>query len=216
MDLDKIYVYRMMHIENIPHILKNGITHKNSVNSNPNFKSIGDVSLINTRASKTVSITNGTNSILSEIILGNQIPFYFSIRTPMLYVIQNGGNFVEKAIAPENIVYIVCSLENIQNSGLIFYFSDGHATDVFSIFYNSDKLNELPSIIDWNAIKLKYWSGNENLDLKRKKQAEFLLEKDLPCELISGYACYNQNAKDLLISYGINKKKIRIAPKAYY
>jgi hypothetical protein len=46
--LDKTYLYRMTHIENIPHILQYGITHSSSRNSNPNFKPIGDVSLINT------------------------------------------------------------------------------------------------------------------------------------------------------------------------
>ncbi len=38
-----IYIYRMTHIDNIPHILKYGITHKNSKNANPHYKAIGDV-----------------------------------------------------------------------------------------------------------------------------------------------------------------------------
>ena len=49
LDFSKTYLYRMTHIENISHILQFGITHKTSNNSNKNFKSIGDNSLINTR-----------------------------------------------------------------------------------------------------------------------------------------------------------------------
>lgn len=36
-DLNKTYLYRMIHIENIPHILQYGITHSNSENANPSF-----------------------------------------------------------------------------------------------------------------------------------------------------------------------------------
>ena len=59
MELNQINVYRIAHIENIPHILQNGVTHKNSHNFNDNFVSIGDLSLISTRNSKQVTIDNG-------------------------------------------------------------------------------------------------------------------------------------------------------------
>ncbi len=61
MPIDKIRLFRMTHIDNIPFILDNGITHRNSVNANPDYISIGDVSLIGTRNNKSVSITNGEN-----------------------------------------------------------------------------------------------------------------------------------------------------------
>jgi len=43
------YLYRITHIDNIPHIVSNGITLPDSPNSNANYKTIGDRSLINTR-----------------------------------------------------------------------------------------------------------------------------------------------------------------------
>jgi hypothetical protein len=52
-------IYRMTHIENIPHILKYGITHRKSINSNPNFVNIGDLSLIENRENKSVIVDNG-------------------------------------------------------------------------------------------------------------------------------------------------------------
>ncbi len=33
-DLSKTYLFRMTHIENIPHVLKFGITHSSSINAN--------------------------------------------------------------------------------------------------------------------------------------------------------------------------------------
>ena len=44
---------------------------------------------------------------------------------PMLYVAQHGGNFVEKATSPEDIIYIACSLERIISNGNEFYFNEG-------------------------------------------------------------------------------------------
>lgn len=44
-DLNKIYLFRMVHIDNIEHVLQYGITKIDSVNANKNYKAIGDGSL---------------------------------------------------------------------------------------------------------------------------------------------------------------------------
>lgn len=93
-DLNKIYLFRMTHIENMPHILQNGITHVASSKQNQQYVSIGDAGLINTR--HRFEMPNGKK-------LGEYVPFYFGYRMPMLYVIQKGFNGV-MLTAPENIV----------------------------------------------------------------------------------------------------------------
>jgi hypothetical protein len=62
------------------------LPHKNSPNRNPNFITIGDISLIDTRSSKQVSVDNGNflNFDAPLITLGEFIPFYFGIKMPML------------------------------------------------------------------------------------------------------------------------------------
>lgn len=134
----------------------------------------------------------------------------------MLYVIQQGGNFVEKANKPEDIIYVACSIESIINSDLIYYFSDGHATDFLTTFYNKDKVDQLPLIVDWTAVKMPYWGGQENLDIKRKKQAEFLVQGDIPPDFIIGFGCYNDSAKQKLMEFGIDKELVKVIPNAYY
>lgn len=109
-DLNKIYLFRMTHVENIPHILKHGITQSESTNKNKDYKPIGDGSLINRRNS--VEIPNGKT-------LGAYIPFYFGSRMPMLYVIQKGFNGVS-AISPERIVYCMSSVQKIIDLDLDF------------------------------------------------------------------------------------------------
>jgi hypothetical protein len=218
MELEQIKIYRMTHIANIAHILQYGITHKNSANANSDFISIGDISLISTRSLKKVRVDNGDflNANAPLITLGDFIPFYFGIKMPMLYVMQNGGNFVEKATPAENIIYIACPIISIIQSNRIYFFSDGHATDNYTTFYDRSKASELPAIIDWKAVKAAFWGGQDNLNIKRKKQAEFLVADDLPPNMLAGFGCYNEIAKKKLIEMGIKETKIKVIPHAYY
>lgn len=218
MDLAEIKVYRMTHLDNIEHILQNGITHRNSPNHNPNYITIGDISLINTRDTKQVTVDNGDflDFDASTITLGDFIPFYFGIKMPMLYVIQNGGNFVIEPTPASKIVYMVCSVSRLIEKYEKYFFSDGHATDNLTSFYNKSRINDLAEIIDWNAVKASYWGGQDNLNLKRKKQAEFLISEDIAPSLIFAFGCYNDAAKNKLISIGVKKEKIKVIPKAYY
>jgi len=219
LELKKVILYRITHIENIPHILQYGITHKDSQNKNPDYKNIGDLSLIDTRSKKTVIVDNGEinpKNGLPSITLGNYIPFYFGVRMPMLYVAQHGGNFVERATSPSDIIYLACSVSKIISSNINFFFTDGHATDMLTSFYDATKIDQLVDIVDWEAVKSSYWGGNENLNTKRKKQAEFLVSGDLSPDLIIGFGCYNEQAKNKLISFGISEDKIKVIPDAYY
>ena len=186
MNIEDIRIYRMTHIMNIAHILKYGITHKNSRNANGNYKDIGDVSLISTRADRTVIVDNGIagNPDGESIVLGEFIPFYFGVKMPMLYVVQNGGNFVESATPPGEIIYMVCRLNDVISEYRNFYFSDGHATDSLTCFYNSDKIRDIAGIVKWKSVKAPYWGGSENLDVKREKQAEFLIRGDVSAKAL--------------------------------
>lgn len=219
MSLENIVLYRITHLENIPHVLSNGITHRSSPDANPSYVNIGDVSLIGNRADRKVFIDNGNKTNLAQaetIVLGEYTPFYFGVRMPMLFTIQTGGNFVPNATPAEGIVYIAISLKHIIDTGAVFYFSDGHATNNFTSFYNKEMISDLPTIIDWNAVKASYWGGDENLNIKRKKQAEFLIEGDISPSAIVGFGCYNEMAKERLIDYGVSEDIIKIIPKAYF
>ena len=126
-DHKKIYLYRMTHVENIPHVLQYGITHSTSLNANPGFVPIGDSSLITTRSR--FVLNNGRR-------LGEYIPFYSGARMPMLYVIQNGYNMVQPMPA-QDIVYCITSVQKIIESNLEYLFTDGHAVDSFSTQYGA-------------------------------------------------------------------------------
>jgi len=205
-NLNSIKIYRMTHIENIPHILANGITHANSPNSNPNYKPIGDGTLISTRSIK--DIPDGR-------LLGDFIPFYFGVRTPMLYVVQRGFNSVARTKA-EDIVYIVSSVQNVMDCNLDFVFTDGHAVDGLTEFYPPSQISEVDKIVDFTAAFAEFWSGTSDTDLKRRKEAEFLVEGDLPLESIRGFVVYNETAMEKLLALGIHERKVIIKKNFYF
>ncbi|MGB3453759.1 MAG: DUF4433 domain-containing protein [Moheibacter sp.] len=196
----------MVHIENVQHILSNGLTLANSKSANKNYIPIGDNSLIDRRG--TVTVPNGKN-------LNEFLPFYFWYRMPMLYVVQKGYNGVTVQ-NPENIVYCITNIEKIIQSRLPFLFTNGHAVSKLSKFFGKNEVNLLDEIIDFDAIKKTFWNDEEDLDLKRRKEAEFLVEGDIPLDVISGWVVYNEKAKGRLLNFGIQDKLIAVRENFYF
>lgn len=205
-NLKNVWLFRMTHIDNIPHILQNGITHTKSINSNPNYTPIGDSSIITRR--KEFILENGKK-------IGDYIPFYFWYKMPMLYVIQNGFNQVPLTEA-KDIVYLVCSIQSIIDNKLNFVFTDGHAVENFTKQYTPNEINNIHNIIDFTAVKAKYWKEEYDLDLKRRKEAEFLVDGDIDESIIEGYLISSVSEKDKLLNFGVSESKIYIKPDLYF
>ena len=207
---DKIYLYRITHIDNLDYILKTGrLTCPNHKDANPEYIGIGDNSLIRNRSVKQINIEPfGT--------FDDYIAFYFGSRSPMLYEIQNGYNGVVKR-NPQEIIYLVTTFEKILESKMPYVFTDGHAYHSLSQFFNNpDGLNE----VDWNTIKLKQWYDTEDdPDRKRRKQAEFLVYKELPVGALGGIIVYTEAVRnEILIKFADNKSSLPVAvkPELYY
>lgn len=205
-DLEKVRLFRITHIDNMQHILQYGITHSSSKFSNPNYAPIGDNSLISIRSN--YRLRNGK-------LLGDYIPFYFGPRSPMQYVVQKGHNMV-KATAAEDIVYCISSVQKIIDCKLDFIFTDGHAINSLSKQFNPTDIDNIYSIIDQKAILDKYWNDEDDLDKKRRKEAEFLVLGDIPIETILGYVTFNEFAKKRMTSYGVNCEKVIVKPNYYF
>lgn len=209
----------MTHIDNIPHILQCGITHRNSQYANPNYIPIGDSSLIGNRNSKEVFVTNGLESyggVFKSIIIGDFIPFYFGLRTPMLYVIQKGGNFVPKVTPPDDIIYCVSSVQRIMDEGMLFFFTDGHATNNLTTIFDIEKVHEINMLVDFKAANSKYWKDESDLDLKRRKESELLVNTDVPKTCIIGYVCYNETVKAKLLNMGLQQDEVVVRPNYFF
>jgi len=112
--------------------------------------------------------------------LADYAPFYFAPRSPMLCAI-----YYDRVPGMEGkqkeIVHLVAECEAVEDAGVGFAFTDGHAIMALSDFYDSlDDLDE----VDWNIMRSRYWNNDGFGEQKRRRQAEFLVEERLPWELV--------------------------------
>ena len=200
------YAFRMVHIDNIPHILKYGIVKVDSPNANPNYVPIGDQLVIEKRKNRPLSTWQK---------IGDFIPFYFGPRSPMLYVIQHGYNGV-KRIEAEKIVYCVIKLDDIIRDCIKCVFTDGHVLNSLTQVITGDNLGHINDYVKYSDVFASRWDDDDDLDLKRRKEAELLLQNDLPVQYIRGFVVYNDEAKQLLHSFGVEEKMIAVRPRYYF
>ena len=200
------YAFRLVHIQNIPHVLQYGFVHKDSVYADPNYVPIGDAAIIRVRSSRQL---NGRYSV------GDYIPFYFGPRSPMLFVIQHGYNGV-KQYNPEELVYCVIKLEDIVSSTIDCVFTDGHALYFITKLYDKSRLKDVNQIISYEDVYTANWVNEDDRDLKRRKEAELLLKDELPSQFIKGFVVYNNKACEKLQSYGVQPSQIAIRPSYYF
>ncbi len=207
---EKIWLFRITHIDNIPHILRNGLVTRYSQNANKHFVEIGDISLIEVRDDIDAPVPPGGK-------LSEYIPFYFGPRSPMLYQIATGFDGVTK-YPQEEIIYIISSLDKIKEHNLPYFFTDGHVRSFTSTSYNDDINLDL---LDWDAIHARIWKSDDT-DLRRqeKKQAELLVKHHIPVNAIELFCVYNEKAQQILCTYLAAAKQsfeVKSSPhKLYY
>lgn len=191
-------IYRITHYKNLDFILKNGIHCCNSNVQDPAYVSIGDTSLISSRGSKSVPVA-------PYGVLNDYVAFYFGVHSPMLLRIIT-GRVSGVTCTQSEIIYIVSSIEDIEGNGTPFVFTDGHAYQRFSSFYN-DKKNLTK--LDYKTIASKDWANTSlDNDKMRRKQAEFLVYNFVPTNCILGIGTLDHAAltevKSILAKNGSN------------
>ena len=211
MDRMTTRLYHITHISNLPALLQCAeLRSKNKLtNSKTEYKSIAYEHIQDRRAS--ISVPYGLGGTLHDYV-----PFYFAARSPMLYAIHKG--YVEGyEDGQQSILHLVTSAESIANASLNFVFSDGHAVMGYTSFY--DDLSSLSAVIDWEIMKDVYWHDtDDDGDLKRRRQAEFLVHQSVPWSLIDGIGVKNRTIADrvnqTLQEFGYTTSVRRVS--AYY
>lgn len=106
----------------------------------------------------------------------------------------------------EEIVYIMTRTDRIQDAGLPFVLTDGHAIMSITEFYND--LSKLTKV-DWDIMREWYWNDTEeDPDRKRRRQAEFLVHNFVGIQHFIGFAVRNEKVKqivqEILVEYEID------------
>lgn len=199
------YAFRLTHIDNIQYIMSHGLVRSVSTLRDENYVPIGDVQVIQIRKDRKYH----------GYCLSDYMPFYFGPRSPMLYVIQHGFNGVRK-VAPENIIYCVVRIEDIIKNNINCIFTDGHALSSLTNYYSKNELAILDRFIKYDDVYSAYWNSEMDIDLKRRKEAELLINDDLPVQYIRGFVVYNETAKTRLINIGVAAELIVVKPGFYF
>ncbi len=175
----------MLHIDNLEKTLKEGMYAPNA-KYDSDYINIGDEALIAQRSEFNVPIAPGG-------VLSDYVPFYFGGCSPMLLNIKTGYRGVRQRSQSE-IVYICSHINLIINSCPDFCFTDGHAKDKLTSYYNN--VADL-SQIDWAVVANSFWKSTEdNPDRMRRKQAEFLVKRYVPVDCFSGIIVHDKAVRD--------------------
>ncbi len=182
---EKALIWRIVHRDNLPWILDNGLHCGNSAVKAANWVNIGNPELIIKRANHPVPLPPGG-------LLNDYVPFYFTPFSPMLRNIHTGWGGIKKR-PNEEIVILVSSLHHIAGQGLPFLFTDCHAYYQWADFY--DDLSDLDKI-DWPLLQRRDFKRDSEDPAKFERyQAEALIHQHLPVGGLLGIVCYTENMK---------------------
>ncbi len=182
---DKALIWRIVHRDNIPWILDNGLHSGNSGIQSSDWVHIGNPELTEKRAAHPVTVGPGG-------YLNDYVPFYFTPFSPMMKNIHSGYGGIKRRSNKE-IVILVSSLHEVKAMGLPFVFTDGHAYYDWSNFYTD--LADL-SKIDWPILQARDFKRDPNDPAKFERyQAEALIHSHCPIQALKGMVCYTDETK---------------------
>ena len=177
-------IYRITHLDNLPATLRYGIFCRNHpAPATTTYRNIGDADLTSRRGNRAVPFPPGG-------VLNDYVPFYLGPRGPMLFRIS-------KHTPQDDIVYLVSHVQHLEQLGLPFVFTGGHAYDILTTDedYHTDPA-ELASL-PWDDIYAKpMWKPTpENPHLQRHKQAELLVPTFVPVNALVGIAVFTEHIR---------------------
>lgn len=182
-------IYRLLHIDNLPIVLQRGGLH--APNFTPNdgltYRTIHNTDVQTAR--RTTLIPCGLRGSVHDYV-----PFYFGYLSVMLLNLKTGrvDGYDE---GQEPLIYLKSTAQAVEQSGAGYVFSDGHGLASFTGWY--DALCHLDEV-DWSIANERYWRDtDEDNDRKRRKQAEFLVHRFCPWELIQEIGVLNGHMRDV-------------------
>ena len=205
-----LWVFRIIPIENLESDLRHGLFAKNSAPSNPKRMVIGNTEIIGERDNRIVKC-------FSDTVVNDYVPFYFSVRTPMLFNIKTGRGVPQRD--QKDIVYICCKLTDLTTSKFQWCFTDGNAAKKITKFYND--LKHLDKV-DWKSIGSTDFASNNvdgDEDRIRKKHAEFLVKDKVPVKRLSGLAVINRTVKsdvEVIVQKCNLAIEVKVKPQFYF
>lgn len=207
---DKALIFRIVHVDNLPWLLRHGLHCRNSCHQHPSYRAIGNPELIEKRQSRDIPLTPGGT-------LGDYVPFYFTPFSPMLYNITTGFGGVQRC-EKRDLAILVSSLPRLDEMGLAYVVADRHAyLNVANFFRDRAGLAGLPWE-DWQQRRFK--RDPEDPARFERYQAEALVHRELPVRALLGVVVYTEQVKKHVEQWAANAGVENLAtharPKWYF
>lgn len=181
---EKALIWRIVHRDNLPWILDNGLHCATSEAQAPEYVNIGNVDLIDKRRSRQVPIS-------PEGVLADYVPFYFTPFSVMMQNIHSGWSVQQRS--NDEIVILVSSLYRVEELGLPFVFTNAHSYPSWTNYY-SDLANL--DQIDWSILQRRDFKRDPDDPRKMERyQAEALIHHHLPITGLLGIMCHTDAMK---------------------
>jgi hypothetical protein len=186
-------IYHITHYQNLESIIKSGAIFSDSycLKNSKDHTKIG-MSEIKRRRLEEIEVKchPGTR-------VGEYVPFYFCPRSIMLYLMYKGNHPDLKYVGgQEPIVHIQADLVSVvewaKKNMVKWAFSDRNAGTYYAEFYN--EMRDLDKI-NWEAVTA---SDFRQPLIKEGKQAEFLLYKSFPFDLIESIGVINAEIQSIV------------------
>lgn len=205
----KALIWRIVHRDNLPWILDNGLHSGNNKVKCPNWVSIGNAELIDKRARHLVQLP-------PYGYLNDYVPFYFTPFSVMMRNIHTGWGGVKQR-PNEEILILVSTLHHISSQNLPFLFTDSHAYYQWANYYQS--LSDLDKI-DWPLLQSRNFKRDiENPANFERYQAEALIHSHCPINGLLGIVCYTEALKGTIeqeVSSRALKLTVHARPNWYF
>jgi len=181
----KALIWRIVHRDNLPWILDNGLHCANSDVQAPQYVNIGNVDLIDKRRTRRVPIA-------PKGVLADYVSFYFTPFSVMMKNIHSGWSVQQRS--NDDIVILVSSLYRVAELGLPFVFTNAHAYPDWTDYYSD--LAHLGEI-DWPILQRRDFKRDPDDPRKMERyQAEALVHHHLPITGLLGIMCYTDAMKE--------------------
>lgn len=206
-------LFRFMHIDNLKGCLDHGGLHSPNhwPGDGPSYRTIHNEEIQNERHVRRIPCGPGGT-------IHDYVSFYFGYLSPMMLNLKTGRvpGYCE---GQGPLIYLISSAQAVSERGAGFVFSDGHGIATFTEWFDDlENLNR----VDWNMVYQRYWADNINdMDRQRRKQAEFLIHRFCPWDLIEGIAVINATMKtrveSVLAEYAAEvRRTVRVCRGWYY
>ena len=173
-------IYRIIHIDNLDVCLRREGLHapRHTPENGLDYRTIHNINIQQER--RVTSIPCGPGGVVQDYVA-----FYFGYLSPMMLQLKTGQveGYNE---GQEPLIYLVTNAQAVEESATRFVFSDGHGIAAFTQWF--DSLDDLDQV-DWGMVCQRYWTDNlQDMDRKRRKQAEFLVHRSCDWSLIEEIA----------------------------